>query len=118
MDISGKIWGSTSKIFDKNNVEIHRIEGKKNHHCSKHKHDHKFNMFFLEKGEIRISIWKNDYNLVDKTILKAGQSCIVSPGEYHKFTVLKDSVAYEVYWVELDSKDIVRDSVGGFGIHE
>lgn len=113
MDVSGKVWGSTSKIFDKNNVEVHRIVGAMNHHCSKHKHDHKFNMFFVEKGEICISIWKNDYNLVDETIIKEGQSCVVPPGEYHRFRTVKDCIAYEIYWVELDSKDIVRESVGG-----
>ena len=113
MDISGKVWGITSKIFDKNNVEIHRIVGKAARYCSKHKHDHKFNMFFVEKGEVNIRIWKNDYDLVDTTILKESQSCIVPPGEYHQFEITKDSIAYEIYWVELDTKDIVRENVGG-----
>ena len=113
MNKQGKIWGSTSEIFNKNNVEVHRIVGNFNTYCSKHKHEHKFNMFFVESGSITIQIWKNDYELIDETILQNGESCIVAPGEYHKFVVNKDCVAYEFYWVEINSKDIVRESVGG-----
>ena len=113
MDKQGKIWGFTSEIFNKNNVEIHRIVGNTNSHCSKHKHDHKFNMFFVEKGMIIIKIWKNDYDLVDTTVLNEGQSCTVPPGEYHQFLVQDNCVVYEFYWVEISSKDIVRENVGG-----
>jgi mannose-6-phosphate isomerase-like protein (cupin superfamily) len=113
MDKQGKIWGHTSEIFNKNNVEVHRIVGNAGSHCSEHMHDHKFNMFFVESGSMTIKRWKRDYDLVDTTILDAGQSCTVPPGEFHQFRVLEDCVAYEFYWVEIDSKDIVRESVGG-----
>jgi mannose-6-phosphate isomerase-like protein (cupin superfamily) len=113
MDIQGKVWGSTSLLFCKNNVEVHRIYGKDGGFCSKHKHDHKYNMFFVENGSLSIEVWK-DYNLVDKTIIGAGDSCTVAPGEYHKFTVLEEgTVAFEIYWVELSQSDISREIVGG-----
>lgn len=115
MDKQGKVWGFTSEIFNKNNVEVHRIVGNAKSYCSKHKHEHKYNMFFVEYGEMTIQRWKNDYELIDTTILKKGQSCIVPPGEYHKFLVDNTCIAYEFYWVEIDSKDIVRESVGGVG---
>jgi len=113
MDKQGKVWGHTSEIFNKNNVEVHRIVSNANSHCSKHKHEHKFNMFFVESGSMTVKRWKNDYDLVDTTILDAGQSCIVPPGEFHQFLAKDGCVAYEIYWVEIDSKDIVRESVGG-----
>lgn len=113
MDIQGKVWGSTSLLFCKNNVEVHRIEGNKNCYCSKHEHKHKYNMFFVEKGCLLIEIWK-DYDLVDETIVKAGDICTVAPGQHHKFTVLEeDTVAFEIYWVELSQSDISREIVGG-----
>ena len=39
-NIQGKIWGKTQALFNKNNVQIHRIETKKGGYCSKHKHEH------------------------------------------------------------------------------
>ena len=37
----GKVWGQTQPLFNKNNVEIHRIETNKGGYCSKHKHEFK-----------------------------------------------------------------------------
>ena len=112
MEIQGKVWGITSKLFSKNNVEIHRIVGEKHGYCSKHKHVNKYNMFYVEHGALQIETWK-DYGLVDKTILFSGQSCVVEPGQYHRFKVIEDVVAFEIYWVELDGNDIVRADHGG-----
>jgi quercetin dioxygenase-like cupin family protein len=113
MDKQGKIWGFTSEIFGKNNVEVYRIVGNSNCYCSKHKHNHKYNMFFIESGKIKVERWKNDYDLIDETILQEGQTCVVPPGEYHRFSIIDSCVVYEFYWVEIDSKDIVRENVGG-----
>ena len=113
MNIQGKIWGSTSELFNKNNVEIHRITCKQNGFCSKHKHISKYNMFFVEKGKLEIDIWK-EYGLIDKTILEEHQVCVVEPGSYHQFKCIEDkTIAFEVYWVEIGAKDIIRESVGG-----
>ena len=112
--ISGKAWGDTQNIFSKNNVEIHRIRVDAGGYCSKHLHEKKFNLFFLESGLLEVHIWKNDYNLCDVTVLGPGQMTVVEPGEYHLFKALKDSVVYEIYWVELEAGDIVRKSVGGW----
>lgn len=114
--IQGKVWGSTRTIFDKNNVMINYLVLDKGHAwCSKHHHQHRYNMFYLISGKVKISTWKNDYDLVDEVILEPEQGTAVSFGEKHRFEVLEDSVMLEIYWVELDPKDIVRDTVGGIG---
>ena len=114
MQKEGKIWGSTATVFKGNNVQVNRITGIEGSHCSKHKHDHKFNMFFVEKGQLLVKVWKSDYKLVDETTLAALESTTVKPGEYHRFEVVgKDTVAYEIYWTELDSEDIAREDHGG-----
>lgn len=114
MNIQGKVWGTTSSLFSKNNVEINRITCDYDGYCSKHKHISKYNMFFVEKGSLEIRIWKNDYDLVDKTILKEQQSCVVEPGEFHIFKCLEENtVAFEIYWVEIDKNDIERSGSGG-----
>jgi quercetin dioxygenase-like cupin family protein len=113
MEKAGKFWGSTSPLFNKNNVEIHRLEGVKGGYSSKHKHDAKYNMFFVESGAIKIVTWKDKSGLPDSTTLQKGDTCIVPPGLYHKFIVEEPCVAYEVYWVELNPHDIVRADKGG-----
>jgi len=108
----GKIWGTTQTLFSKNNVEFHRIEVNKGFECSKHKHNHKFNAFFIEKGCLKIRTWKKDYPLVDETTIKTGEMTVVKPGEYHLFCSVEDTVAYEIYWTEIESDDIERETCG------
>lgn len=110
--LHGKIWGSTECIFNTNNVSIHRIFVKKDGTCSKHYHLHKNNMFFIESGKLKISVWQKDYDLIDETILSAGQSTNIKPGLAHQFAALEDTVAYEIYSVDLDNDDIYRESCG------
>ena len=116
MDVSGKIWGVTSKIFAQNNVEVHRIATKAGGMSSMHTHKHKVSMFFVESGTIRVVVEKKDYDLVDVTELTAGQSTIVKPGEYHRFESVTDAICYEIYWVTLDPDDINRRDVGSIQV--
>jgi mannose-6-phosphate isomerase-like protein (cupin superfamily) len=112
MMIAGKIWGQTELLEANGVLEFHRIEARAGGVCSKHKHQFKWNGFFVESGKLVIRVWKNDYDLVDETVLAAGQYTKVSPGEYHQFEALEDTVAFELYWAEFDHEDIERDSVG------
>ena len=113
MIVFGKCWGTTSPIFNKNNVEIHRITGIKGARSSTHSHTSKLSMFFVERGKIAIIVEKNDYKLIDKTVLCTGQSTIIRPHEFHRFEVLEDdTICYEIYWTEIDPNDIVRKDCG------
>jgi hypothetical protein len=56
--------------------------------------------------------WKNDYDLIDDTILYSGDMCSIKPGTYHEFHGLADSVVYEIYYTELLNEDIVRENTG------
>ena len=112
MNKQGKIWGCTIEIFNKNNVSIHRININKDSTCSKHFHEHKHNIFYVESGKILIQEWKQEYDLVDETILSCGEMCSVPPKNYHRFIGLEDSIVYEIYYVELDNADIYRQDVG------
>lgn len=113
MPLFGKIWGSTRPIEINSSFEFHRAEIKAGYQCSKHLHRHKWNGFYLESGLLEIHAWKNDYDLVDITILRPGDYTRVAPGEKHLFLCREDSVLFELYWVELNTNDIVRDNVGG-----
>ena len=110
----GKIWGTTTDLLKSPTVEVHFIEVKPRTFCSLHKHQTKFNAFYLISGKLKIERWKNDYDLVDSTILYPGDFTVVPPGEYHKFSNLDDcSTGLEIYWSELDHNDIVRKGSGG-----
>lgn len=108
----GKIWGETEELFNKNNVSIERMIINKGGQCSKHLHDIKNNIFFVEKGKILVEEWQTSYDLVDKTILIAGQSCLINRKKYHRFTGIEDSIVFEIYYVELEEEDIQRETVG------
>lgn len=110
--IAGKVWGTTQDLFKKNNVELARIEVQQNGYCSKHRHNHKYNAFFVERGKLKVSVWKNDYDLCDETILEAGDYTVVAPGEFHQFHAVEHTVAFEIYWCEI-TDDIERESCGG-----
>ena len=115
MDKRGKIWGSTACLFNKNNTEIHRIEAKKGGYCSVHKHDHKWNIFFVEQGKLKITIhrWDADKPIEDVIILNKNEMTYVEPGLFHTFEALEDTIAFEIYYVALDQNDISRKSIGG-----
>ena len=48
-----------------------------------------------------------------KTVISTNQITTCPPQEYHMFEALEDSIVYEIYWVELSEKDIIRENVGG-----
>ena len=110
--IAGKVWGQTELVHANGVLEFHRREYKAKGTCSKHKHNFKWNGFFVESGEMIVRVWQNDYDLVDETILKAGDFTQVKPGAYHQFEGVKDGVAFELYWAEFNHDDISRETVG------
>jgi mannose-6-phosphate isomerase-like protein (cupin superfamily) len=110
--ISGKVWGQTELLEANGVLEFHRIHINEGGVCSKHKHRHKWNGFFVERGALLIRVWKNNYDLVDETIIRDGQYTKIAPGEYHQFEALKDTVAFELYWAEFDHNDIERETAG------
>lgn len=111
---NGKIWGVTEKIVANNVLEFHRIHIKKDGYCSKHKHNHKINAFYVQEGKLLIRVWKNNYDLVDETVLESGDFMEVADREFHQFYALEDTVAFELYWARtLNHDDIERETVGG-----
>jgi len=109
---AGKIWGETELILANSSCEFHRIDYKKGGVCSKHKHEWKWNGFYVVSGQMKIRVWQNDYDLIDETILKPGDFTAVKPGAYHTFEGLEDGVAFELYWANFSHNDIVRENTG------
>jgi mannose-6-phosphate isomerase-like protein (cupin superfamily) len=113
---SGKVWGNTELIFRNSAVEMHRISVMPGGECSKHKHNYKWNGFYVEKGCLEILVWQDEYDLVDRTVLRCGDMSLVRPGLYHQFKGCSSdglaTVAFELYFANFQHDDIIRESVG------
>lgn len=114
MSITGKVWGTTEIVLSTPLIEIHKLTIKPRHRCSLHVHRHKCNAFLVTSGRLFIDVTKNDYPLTDITELKAGELMTVPPGEHHQFRTGDDPCeAFEIYYPEALSEDIVRKDYGG-----
>ena len=125
--IQGKVWGTTEALLVTPLIEVHKITIDAGGYCSMHKHEFKWNMFYLLYGKIDIHVQKNDYDLVDVTRLyQPGDFTSVAPNEYHMFKEhvedeemvrewgsVNAAGALEIYYLEPISKDIIRETVGG-----
>jgi quercetin dioxygenase-like cupin family protein len=111
---AGKVWGWTDDLLITPLIEVHEIFINPGCVCSMHKHEFKWNMFYVKSGQLAIEVEKNDYKLVDTTILNPGQWTSVRPNEFHRFRSLDTEVeALEIYYLEPLTTDIVRKNVGG-----
>ena len=84
-NVVGKVWGDTSVLIQNSLTELHKINIKAGFRCSEHKHEHKWNGFYVISGVLEIHVAKNNYDLIDVTTLRAGDFTTVRPGEFHWF---------------------------------
>jgi mannose-6-phosphate isomerase-like protein (cupin superfamily) len=109
----GKLWGETRCIFKTPLAELHRIEVNPHGFCSVHLHEHKWNGFFVERGELLVKVWQPSGTL-DQTLLGPGDFMTVPAGVEHQFVAMKEGcLAFEMYSIDPLTEDIVRRSVGG-----
>jgi len=111
--VEGKVWGTTIPLIQRPQIELHSIFINAGGYCSKHCHQSKINAFYVEDGELEIHRWKDDYDLVDITVLYPEDVAIVPAGEFHMFKARRDTKALEIYWAALSLNDITRDVIGG-----
>lgn len=110
---NGKVWGVTETLLKKTNLHIERLVIDPMCRCSMHKHDRKWNGFYVASGRLIIEVEKA-YGLTDRTELEQGEFMAVPPGEFHRFvTDNEGAVGIELYWPDDLSEDIVRKDVGG-----
>lgn len=109
---SGKIWGENILIFNNDAIQINQIYINRGGRCSKHKHEYKSNMFFVQKGVLQIEEWQ-DNGLVDITVLNDNQSILIPINTFHRFTALEDTMALEIYFPpRVLEEDIIRQDTG------
>ena len=108
MERTRKTWGEKHNIFENSLCEtsVLRLEPWKR--CSWHKHQAKYNLFYVLSGKLIIKLTGG------KAEVLPGQIFTTRPGEWHEFQTNEEpTVIIEVMYVEYDSGDIERETLGG-----
>jgi mannose-6-phosphate isomerase-like protein (cupin superfamily) len=112
MKRTGKTWGQKNEIFRNDLCEVSVLYLKSWQRCSYHKHTSKFNLFFVNEGELYIKL-DNGVSTEIHTV-KEGGTFTTPPGQMHEFQTRENpAVITEVMYVEYDSEDIQREIIGG-----
>ena len=107
----GKVWGWTKALFQSETTEVQILQAEAGHVCSEHEHAAKNNLFYVIRGRLRVTVWKD--GLKDSTVLEEGESTVVRAGVKHQFEAIVNTQLLEIYWVSLDPDDIRRYTQGG-----
>lgn len=114
---AGKVWGETTTLLTTPFVEVHRLSIYSNSTCSLHKHERKWNAFYVSRGQLFIEAHKQSYDLIDVTELFPGDFTTLPPGEFHRFYTRDLAVeCLEIYYPEPLSDDIIRKTIGATNV--
>lgn len=108
-DVTGKVWGTTQKLVDGGDTQLHRIVFEAGGVCSEHIHERRHNAFYVLSGEMIVREWRGDR--VTEHHLRTHDGLVVAPGVKHQFEGVKSGVALELYWGGPE-EDIVRFTQG------
>lgn len=108
MERTHKTWGTKWNSFQNSLCEVSILDLMPNKRCSWHKHQQKFNMFFVIRGELFI---KTKWGIER---VEQGQVFTTRPGEWHEFqTHDQPALVMEIMYVQYDPEDIERERLGG-----
>lgn len=108
MERTRKTWGEKHNIFENSLCETSVLHLEPWKRCSWHRHQAKYNLFYVLSGKLIIKLEGGSADVLP------GQIFTTSPGEWHEFqTNSEGAVIIEVMYVEYDSGDIERETIGG-----
>jgi quercetin dioxygenase-like cupin family protein len=108
MERTIKTWGEKIIIFQNDQCEMSVLELLPRQRCSWHRHNSKYNKFYVLEGELFI---KTDWGIAT---LRPGQVFTTRPLEWHEFQTAKESCkVIEVMYTKYDPEDIERETLGG-----
>ena len=111
-----KCWGEVWHIFTSDHAAVSHLKLVAGFCCSIHKHLERANMFAVLSGRLVVEVW--EAGSIASFELGPGDTHTVRSCVRHRFTVLEDGEAIEVYWPDhaegrVRQDDIVRYSLGG-----
>ena len=108
MERTVKTWGEKWNIFKNDLCEVSFLKLHPWQRCSWHRHQTKYNLFFVISGELTIKL-ENDIATACKN-----EFFTTRPLEWHEFqTHDKATRIIEVMFVQYDAEDIERQVIGG-----
>jgi len=108
MERTRKTWGEKENIFCNDLCEVSVLRLEPMQRCSWHRHQAKYNLFYVLEGELFI---KTEDGI---TTVRRGQVFQTKPGEWHEFqTRTNNALIIEVMYVRYEAEDIERKEVGG-----
>ena len=108
MERTYKTWGEKWNIFCNDLCEVSVLKLESHQRCSWHRHQTKYNLFWVISGELRI---KTEWGIA---IVEHNQAFTTRPGEWHEFqTHDLPTWVIEVMYVHYDPEDIERERLGG-----
>ena len=103
-----KTWGERWLLWANDTAEVSLLDLEPQRRCSWHKHQAKYNLFFVVSGKVHI---KTENGLAH---VHEGQVFTTRPGEFHEFQTTDEAATMiEVMYVKYDPEDIQRESLGG-----
>lgn len=112
-----KIWGHTQSIFLNEDAHIAYAELKKGGNSSRHHHRKAWNRFFVVKGILEITVYRNEQE--ENIRLNKGECIDIEPLLDHRMAAIEDCSIIEMYWTEdssiVDPGDIERKDTGFYG---
>ncbi len=108
MERTYKTWGEKWNLFQNDLCEVSILYLKPRRRCSWHRHQAKFNQFFVIEG----GLWVKSED--GTAHIKQGQIFTTRPGEWHEFQTHRTSaIIQEIMFVQYDANDIERQAIGG-----
>jgi len=101
-----KIWGWNDELLRTDFFSLNILHIVPGGECSYHEHTHNYNLFYIVSGKVLIHTEVGDIEL------EAGQNFLIHPGTKHQFKGLEDSKVVEFVYVQFDSSDILRSTIG------
>ena len=105
-----KIWGERWLIRKDSTHAVSYLEIKDGYRCSWHRHQTKYNLFVVLRGQIQLLVEEmGEHTIVN---LNAGESFVIKPGQWHEFRGIKGAQVIEEMYVKYCESDIEREKLG------
>lgn len=118
--VERKCWGDTRRIGLGSSWDVHYLNLIAGGYCSRHRHLHKANLFYVATGRIAVEFFNPDESVPYKTVEVGPEQTLSVPAlVWHRFRVLESGIAVEIYWPgSWNPDDIDRAEQGGMNPNE